>query len=114
VQLPRKSGHEGLGRSYDQAEYKFQQLEKRLQHQSEVQTNYADFMKEYDKLGHMQPVSGDGGVDGKETFYLPHHPVFKHDSSTTSLRAVFDAIAKSTNWQSLNYTLLFGTTLQQD
>jgi hypothetical protein len=71
-------------------------------------------MKEYEEPGHMQLVSGDGGVDGKETFYLPHHPVFKHDSSSTRLRVVFNASAKSTNGQSLNDTLLIGPTIQQD
>jgi hypothetical protein len=106
VQLPRKLGHEGLGSPYDQARYRFQPLEKRLQHQPEIRKNYAEFMKEYEELGQMQLVSGGGGVDGKETFYLPHHPVFKHDSSTTRLRVVFYASAKSTNGQSLNDTLM--------
>jgi hypothetical protein len=89
-------------------------LEKRLQHQPEVRKNYAELIKEYEELGLMKLVSGVGGVDGKKTFNLPHHPVFKHDSSTTRLRVVFDAYAKTTNGQSLNDRLLIGPTIQQD
>jgi len=39
VQLPQKSGQEGLGTPYDQGLYAVQQLEKRLQHQPNVQKN---------------------------------------------------------------------------
>jgi hypothetical protein len=53
VPLSRKSGQEALGISYVQILYKFQQLEKRLQHQSDVRRNYADVMEEYEELGHM-------------------------------------------------------------
>jgi hypothetical protein len=54
-------------------------------------------MKEYEELGHIQLVAEVNGDDGKETIYLPHHTLFKHDSRTTKLRVVFDASAKSTN-----------------
>lgn len=98
MQLPQMSGHEGLGTPYDQALYTVQQLEKWLQHQKDVRKNYADFMKEYKDLRHMQLVAEGNEDDDKETIQLPHHPLFKHDSSTIKLRVVFDASAKSTNW----------------
>jgi hypothetical protein len=35
-------------------------------------------MKEYEELGHMEPVTSQ---EGKGTcYYLPHHPVFKETS----------------------------------
>jgi hypothetical protein len=83
MQLPWKSNHKGLGSACHQTLYRFQQLEKWLQPQPDTQKNHADFMKEYEEPGHMQPVSGD---NGKVTFYLPHHLVFKHNSSTTKLK----------------------------
>jgi len=63
--------------------YRFQQLEKWLKHQPDIQKNHADFMTEYKEPGHMQLVSGD---HGKVTSYLPHHLIFKHNSSTTKFK----------------------------
>ena len=48
------------------------------------------------------------------TYFLPHHAVFKHSSSTTKLRVVFDGLAKTTNGLSLNDILLVGPNVQQD
>ena len=47
----------------------------------------------------------------KEVFYLPMHAVCKEDSTTTKLRVVFDASAKSNTGVSLNDTLLVGPTV---
>ena len=45
------------------------------------------------------------------TFYLPMHAVYQASSSTTKIRAVFDASAKSSTNVSLNDTLLVGPTV---
>ena len=47
----------------------------------------------------------------QETFYLPMHAVRKEESTTTKLRVVFDASAKSSNGISLNDSLLVGPTI---
>ena len=47
----------------------------------------------------------------REVFYLPMHAVRKESSTTTKLRAVFDASAKSSTGVSLNATLLVGSTV---
>lgn len=44
--------------------------------------------------------------------YLPHHAVFKPESTSTKLRVVFDASAATTNGRSLNSLLLTGPRLQ--
>ena len=46
-----------------------------------------------------------------EVFYLPMHAVHKQTSTTTKIRAVFDASAKTSIGASLNDTLLKGPTI---
>lgn len=48
------------------------------------------------------------------SYYLPHHGVFKLDSTTTQLRVVFNGSSISSNGRSLNDNLYIGPTLQQD
>lgn len=47
----------------------------------------------------------------EQVFYLPMHAVRKEESTTTKLRVVFDASAKSSTGISLNDTLLVGPTV---
>ncbi|XP_051864344.1 uncharacterized protein LOC127566357 [Drosophila albomicans] len=47
-------------------------------------------------------------------FYLPHHAVFKPDSTTTKVRVVFNASCPSSNGKSLNDILHSGPILQSD
>ncbi|XP_053690446.1 uncharacterized protein LOC128738963 [Sabethes cyaneus] len=49
-----------------------------------------------------------------DSFFLPHHAVYKESSSTTKIRVVFDASAKSTTGFSLNDALEIGPTVQSD
>ena len=46
-----------------------------------------------------------------QVFYLPMHVVYKNSSTTTKIRAVFDASAKSSSGVSLNDILLVGPTV---
>ena len=63
-------------------------------------------MQEYFKLGHAEVVpAADLEKPPPLTFYLPMHAVYKASSSTTKVRAVFDASAKSSTNISLNDTL---------
>ena len=69
-------------------------------------------MQEYLDLGHAEAVpSEDLDKAPAEAFYLPMHAVYKSSSTTTKIRAVFDASAKSSSGVSLNDTLLVGPTV---
>ena len=64
-------------------------------------------MEEYIEMDHAEAVPvADLQKTSKEIFYLPMHAVYKEHSTTTKIRAVFDASAKSSTNVSLNDTLL--------
>ena len=50
--------------------------------------------------------------DTEDGYYLPHHAVIKESSSTTTVRVVFDASAKTSTGISLNDTLMVGPNIQ--
>ncbi|GFX63926.1 DUF1758 domain-containing protein [Trichonephila clavipes] len=50
----------------------------------------------------------------KINYYIPHHSVYKPEKTSTPLRVVFDASAKTTSGFSLNSILLNGGIIQQD
>ena len=52
--------------------------------------------------------------EDSKSFYLPHHCVFKDDSTTTKLRVVFDESAKTSTGKTLYDTLMIGLTVQDD
>jgi len=69
-------------------------------------------MKEYFDLGHAELVPlADMNVPISDTFYLPMHAVHKQSSTTTKIRAVFDASMKFASGVSLNDTLMVGPTV---
>nr|XP_040240829.2 uncharacterized protein LOC120961203 [Anopheles coluzzii] len=106
VQLPRKPEMIGKpGNSTTIALRRFLALERRLQREPETQRAYVDFMDEYLRFSHTSKVAASSKND--ESFYLPHHPAFKTDSTTTKCRVVFDASSKSSTGVSLNDTLMF-------
>ncbi|XP_057666035.1 uncharacterized protein LOC130899884 [Diorhabda carinulata] len=112
--LPVREGVGDLGNSKMNAIKRFHKLESKLINDTVIRQQYSEFMREYEKLGHMTKVpTWATEVDGKGVFYLPHHGVVK-DSATTKLRVVFDASAKIGNGISLNDTLMVGPTIQED
>lgn len=111
VPLPRRQDAKTIGESRSQATRRFLTLERSLRQKARFQEVDA-VMKEYLDLGHAEVVSTeDLNKDPSQVFYLPMHVVYKSSSSTTKVRAVFDASAKSSSGVSLNDTLVVGPTV---
>ncbi|GFY15551.1 DUF1758 domain-containing protein [Trichonephila clavipes] len=112
VRLPFHSSPSKLGDSRESAIRRFKSLEHSLIKKPAIYSQYRDFMQEYLTLGHMELVPKNDYAK-REAYYLPHHAVLR-DSSTTKLRVVFDASAKSTSGYSLNDILMVGPRVQRD
>ena len=111
VKLPRRDNVINLGESRHLAVKRFLGIERRFCKDEALRSSYSKFIKEYLSLGHMQLVRS---VPGNNIAYLPHHAVHKESSSTTKLRVVFDASAKTSNGKSLNDNLMCGPVIQRD
>ena len=69
-------------------------------------------MQEYFDMKHAEVVPFEDLMKPEDrVFYFPMHAVYKQSSSTTKIRAVFDASAKSSSGVSLNDILLVGPTI---
>ena len=100
-----------LGESRSQAVRRFLSLERSL-HGRGLFQEVNEIMPEYLSLGHAEDVPLTDAYKPQSTvYYLPMHVVYKSSSSTTKIRAVFDASAKSSTGISLNDTLLVGPTV---
>ncbi len=109
VSLPRISNPPTLGNTRRQALSRLLSNEKSLQSKGKLKA-FSTVMQEYLDLGHAEIVP-QIEVNQTPCCYLPVHGVFKDSSTTTKVRAVFDASARSSNSISLNDTLLPGPNL---
>jgi hypothetical protein len=91
-------------------------METKFKRDPQLQFEYNNFMNEYLALGHLEqvPVSEAVNISDYASCFLPHHAVFKKDSTTTKLRVVFDGSCHTTNGKSLNDNLFSGPALQQE
>ncbi|GFV18963.1 integrase catalytic domain-containing protein [Trichonephila clavipes] len=95
-----------LGNSKDTAIGRLNSLWKRLSRDSRYLSLYAEFLKKYEELGHLERV-----VESSEPpthYYIPHHGVLRPEKLTTKLRIVFNGSSPTTTGISLNDILLKG------
>ncbi|XP_051864162.1 uncharacterized protein LOC127566222 [Drosophila albomicans] len=86
VTLPfRKPDGIELGHSRSIALAQFLKNENRLTRDDSLKEQYNAVLQEYVDLGHMTPISPQAIVT-TPNLYLPHHAVFKPDSTTTKVR----------------------------
>ncbi|CAG7821711.1 unnamed protein product [Allacma fusca] len=116
VRLPFKKGCHPLGDSKSVALKRFYQMERRLSRNSDLKRQYCAFMEEYIHLGHLQMIdlTDEPPVTNDRKYCLPHHCFMKEASTTTKLRVVFDASAKSTSGVSRNDQLMIGPVIQEE
>ncbi|XP_055855978.1 uncharacterized protein LOC129919155 [Episyrphus balteatus] len=116
VGLPFKEGFPPeLGSSKETAIRRFESLERRFEKDPNLKASYSQCIKEYLSLQHMEEVNeNDPILNTHFHYFLPHHAVFKESSTTTKLRVVFDAAAKTFDGTSLNEHLLIGPKLQKN
>lgn len=112
VKLPFSCNPAVLGDSKLMASRRFYYLEQKMNKSPDLYKSYSSFMQEYLNLGHMKLIESD--MLPSPNFFLPHHAVFKPNSSTTKLRVVFDGSAKSSSSMSLNDVLQVGPTVQNE
>jgi hypothetical protein len=113
VKIPLKKDPGLLGKSKQSATRRFYALERKLQSDPDVHKQYCDFMSEYERLGHMTKFHDDTSPH-KVRCFIPHHAVLRPDKSTTKLRVVFGASAKSSSNYSFKDLQMVGPTVQDE
>ena len=117
VSLPKVEEPPELGESRTQAKNRARANEQSLRKKGRYEA-FQMVMQEYLTLGHAINVTGQQPHPqhsqmnkSASAYYMPVHSVVKESSSTTKVRAVFDASAKTSNHVSLNDILAVGPTL---
>ncbi|KAL0850467.1 hypothetical protein ABMA28_012265 [Loxostege sticticalis] len=115
TKVPLEQVNSELGESFPLALKRFYNLEKRLQRDPVLLTEYTKFIHQYISLKHGTIVDISSYDLSKDpVYFLPHHAVIKESSKTTKLRTVFDGSMRTTNKVSLNDLLLNGPVVQKD
>lgn len=89
------------------------QLEKRVERNPELAREYRRSMHEAIEAEHLRRCSKEEVEARKNAYFIPHHPVIKQSRTTTKVRPVCDASAKSSHG-SLNDRMLVGPTVHMD
>ena len=110
VKLPRKDNPPRLGESKTQATNRAVANDRSLKRKGNLSA-FQQFMGEYEVMGHSQEVNETEHPNNPQSYYMPVHAVIKESSTSTKLRPVFDASAKTTSGYSLNDILEVGPTL---
>ncbi|XP_058983975.1 uncharacterized protein LOC131804796 [Musca domestica] len=119
VNLPFKSllksnSYPILNNNVTNAVRRLKQIEISFTKRPSFSDTYKAFMQEYESLGHMTKIGTYPTDVRPNSYFLPHHGVFKESSSTTKLRVVFDGSSHLADYKSLNEELSPGPPLQND
>ena len=102
-------GHPMLADNFNLSLRRLEQLKGKLSRNEELLKSYDNVIKEQLEQNIIEEVK-EPGIIGNVT-YLPHKEVIKDEKSSTKLRVVFDASAKSCGNPSLNEILYKGPCL---
>lgn len=111
VDLPFKMNpSDHLGESFPMAIRRYKGLQRRFDKNPQLKKQYDEVLEEYLTLNHMQLVAD----RPQSQCFLPHHEIVKESSTTTKVRVVFDASAKTSTGVSLNDCLCVGPVIQPE
>ena len=114
VPLPWREFHDPLPDNYSMSLSRLQGLLRRLKQEPAILREYHATIQDQLRKGIIEAVPPDEvHVPLGTAHYLPHHAVVRRDKSTTRVRVVYDASAKSANSPSLNDCLLKGPKFNQ-
>ncbi|XP_051168523.1 uncharacterized protein LOC127286209 [Leptopilina boulardi] len=112
VNLPFNEIKDKLGQSFYMAKKRFNHLEMKLERNPILKQSYAEFINEYENLGHMSEDLNENSFN--TGYFLPHHAIIKEEKLTSKIRVVFNGSAKDSRGFSLNNALMVGPTVQND
>lgn len=112
VHLPWKDEHTILPDNYELSETRLRGLLRRLKQDPQLLKEYDTVIREQINNGIVEIVEEPWNSEIGRTHYIPHHPIIRRDKSTTKLRIVYDASAKS-GGPSLNDCLYTGPNFGQ-
>ncbi|GFU75838.1 uncharacterized protein TNCV_1652971 [Trichonephila clavipes] len=101
-----------LGYSKDIALKRLGSLWNRLARDKNYLNLYREFLRDYERLGHMKEVTNE--TDPDITYYATHHGIYRPEKSTTKLRVVFNCSSLTDNGISLNDIQYNGGVIQED
>ncbi|GFX93840.1 uncharacterized protein TNCV_1590161 [Trichonephila clavipes] len=101
-----------LGNSKDIALKRLGSLWNRLARDKNYLNLYREFLRDYERLGHMKEVTNE--TEPEITYYATHHGIYHPEKSTTKLRVVFNCSSLTDNGISLNDIQYNGGVIQED
>ncbi|GFY34581.1 uncharacterized protein TNCV_1372711 [Trichonephila clavipes] len=112
VSMPLKKEPSCLGNSKDIALKRLGSLWNRLARDENYLNLYREFLRDYERLGHMKEVTN--VTEPEITYYATHHGIYRPEKSTTKLRVVFNCSSLTDNGISLNGIQYNGGVIQED
>ncbi|GFW87257.1 integrase catalytic domain-containing protein [Trichonephila clavipes] len=100
VSMPLKKEPSCLGNSKDIALKRLGSLWNRLARDENYLNLYREFLRDYERLGHMKEVTNE--TEPEITYYATHHGTYRPEKSTTKMRVVFNCSSLTDNGISLN------------
>ncbi|GFW03618.1 uncharacterized protein TNCV_3988371 [Trichonephila clavipes] len=112
VSMPLKKEPSCLGNSKNIALKRLGSLWNRLARDENYLNLYREFLRDYERLGHMKEVTNE--TEPKITYYATHHGIYRPEKSTTKLRVVFNCSSLTDSAISLNDIQYNGGVIQED
>ncbi|GFU22868.1 uncharacterized protein TNCV_4966131 [Trichonephila clavipes] len=110
--MPLKKEPSCLGNSKDIALKQLGSLWNRLSRNENYLNLYREFLRDYERLGHMKEVTYE--TEPEITYYTTQHGIYRSEKSTTKLRVVFNCSSLTNNGISLNDIQYNGGVIQED